>query len=175
MKKILAGAAAAATIALGTTACGGAGYVNANYCVNQLTGQVMATQYCQVGSAYYQPGLYDYWVGNTYGHSYGVGTVIQHNYFVSGTKVNPSDSSARAKAGLPITGKVGNSSKIPTPAKPQNSPSRVGTSTGSKTTSKSGGSSFGTSTRSGGGFSSGRSSGGFGSSSRGGFSSGGRK
>lgn len=145
MKKAITALALAAGVA-GLSACG-PGYTtvaNNNYCVNAQSGEVMPPQYCQVGSSYYNPGLYDFWVGATYGHHYGVGTVIQHNYFVSGKKVNPSSASARKAAGLPVSGSVSNGAKSTTttkttggtPAKPQNSPSRTGVSgsTGKPTT-----------------------------------------
>lgn len=156
MKKLLAAGALAAGVALSTTACGGAAYNNATYCVNQMTGQVMAPGYCQVGSALYAPGLYDYWVGNTYGHRYGVGTVINHNYYSSGTKVNPSSPSARQAAGIPVSGSVSNGKTAPSrPASPGVSPNRPSTGfSGSKS-----GTSTSTRTGSVGGFSGGRSSG----------------
>lgn len=158
MKKTIAAVALAAGV-VGLTACG-PGYTttaNQSYCVDQQTGQVMAPQYCQVGGFYYHPGVYDYWVGPTYGHSYRPGTVIQHNYFVSGQKVNPSSTSARKAAGLPVSGSVSNGAKSSTttkttggvPAKPQNSPSKTGVS---GSTSKSSGTksstSYGSSTKS---------------------------
>lgn len=149
MKKAIATVALAAGLA-SLTACGpGGGYTtvaNQNYCVNEQSGQVMPPQYCQVGGMYYNPMLYDYWVGPTYGHRYGVGTVIQHNYFVSGRQVKPADTSARKAAGLPVSGSVSNGAKsstttrtpnVSTPAKPQNGPSRTGVS-GSTSRSTSG-------------------------------------
>lgn len=140
MKKLLAAGALAAGV-VGLTACG-PGYTtvaNNTYCVNEITGQVMPPQYCQVGSSYYNPALYDYWVGNTYGHHYGVGVVIQHNYFTSGRQVSPANTAARKAAGIPVSGSVSNGAKsststkqYSTPAKPQNSPSRPVTGSTSK-------------------------------------------
>jgi hypothetical protein len=169
MKKSIAAVALAAGV-LSTAACGpgGGGYNNASYCVNQSTGMVMDPNYCQVGYPGYNPMMYDLWTGNTYGHSYRPGVVIQHNYFVSGTKINPSNSSARRAAGLPAGGKVSNGYSAP--ARSQSGPNRP-SGGGSVTKSYGGGSSksFGGSTSKsfgGGGTSSSRSSG---------FSSGGRK
>lgn len=162
MKKVIASAALAAGL-VGLTACGtttvAAVSSSQSYCVNQQTGMVMGSQYCQVGSSFYNPAMFDLWIGNTYGHTYRTGVVIQHNYFVSGRKINPSDSSARKSAGLPVSGSVSNGAKIggatSKAAQPQNSPQRntgVSGSTNKSTTSgtrtPSFGGSSGSSTRS---------------------------
>jgi hypothetical protein len=173
MKKALAAGVLAAAV-IGTTAACGPG-ANSTYCVNHLTGQVMPGSYCTVGGVGYNPLMYDYWYGNTHSHTYIVGGTIPRSYFSSGKQVNPSDSAARQKAGLPVSGSIGNGATSK-PASPQPAPkpptststSKVGGSTGgTSSTSKSSGSiggSTGSTSKSSGSFSSGstsRSSGGF--------------
>lgn len=140
MRKKLAAAALAVGVTGALAGCGGGhGYTtvaNETYCVNQASGEVMPPQYCQVGSTFYNPGMYDFWIGPTYGHSYHAGVVIQHNYFVSGRQVKPTDTAGRKAAGIPVSGSVSNGARSTTttrtsgstPAKPQNSPSRTGVS-----------------------------------------------
>jgi hypothetical protein len=166
LKTKIATVVAGAAIAVGSSGCGPAGvaYANSTYCVNHMTGQVVSPSYCSVGYPLYNPAIYDYWVGNTYGRSYAVGVVIQKNYFSSGRQINPGDSSARKAAGIPVSGtvKTGAGGVKTAPAKPQ-APAGGSNKTGSVTTTKpSGGFSTGRSsssgTRSSGSFSSGRSS-----------------
>jgi hypothetical protein len=175
MKKTLASVALAAGVLGSVAACGpgdgGQSYSNSTYCVNQA-GQVMPDMYCQGGYG----GGYELWIGNTYGHSYRPGVVIQHNYFVSGRQVSPSNSAARKAAGLPASGAVKSgvgSLRSSTPAKPQSGP---GIGAGGGSTKSYSGSTTRSST-SGGGSKSFSFGGGGGSSrsSGGGFSSGGRK
>lgn len=179
MKKALVATAIAAGVGLSATACG-PGMVNQannSYCVS-MTGQVMPPQYCQVGYPMYNPHMYDLWIGPTYGHSYGVGTVIQHNYFVSGKQVDPGNQAARRAAGIPVSGSVGNGTKATTTTKVPSSAAKAQQApkspsvpfSGGKTTTTTPKSTY-TAPKTSGGFSSGRSS-----SSFGGFrSSGGRK
>jgi hypothetical protein len=148
MKKALAAAVLAGGVVAATAGCGShyTTVANSTYCVNEITGQVMAPQYCQVGAIGYNPGLYDYWVGPTYGNHYAVGVTIQRNYFVAGKQVSPTNSSARRAAGIPVTGSVSNGARSTTttrtptnsstPAKPQTSPPSGSTSKPSTTTTK---------------------------------------
>lgn len=172
MKKALAAAALAAGVVAATAGCGSNYHTVANdtYCVNEHTGQVMDPQYCQVGYIGYNPGLYDYWVGPTYGHSYRPGVVIQHNYFTAGKQVSPANSSARRAAGIPVSGSVSNGARSTkatrtpttnssTPAKPQTSPPSGSRTTTTKPSTSTTRSSTSTTTRSStGGFSGSRSS-----------------
>lgn len=153
MKKTVAAVALAAGVAATTAGCGGHNYAQSStYCVNEMTGQVMAPQYCQSGYSGYNPSMYDYWVGSTYGTRYRTGVVIQHNYFVSGRQVNPSNTAARKAAGIPVSGSVSNGAKATsTPAKAQKAPFSGSTSKAGSTIPKS-------TTKSTGGFSGGRSS-----------------
>ena len=167
MKKLLAAAALASGVALSTTACGPANYASAQYCVDQF-GNVEPAYYCN-GSGLYGGHQYFLFVGSVGGHSYHVGQRIGGSYFSGGQRINPSNGTARAKAGLPFSGSVKNGGSVSKPASPGVSPGFGSSSkTSGGSSSRVGGSStFGGSKS--GGFSSG------GSRSGGGFSFGGRK
>lgn len=146
MKKAFAATALAAGVVAGVAGCGNhyVNQANNTYCVNQQ-GQVVPPQYCQVGYPMYNPAMFGFWVGPTYGHNYGVGTVIQHNYYTAGKRVDPGNSTARRAAGIPVSGTVNNGAKATTttrvpsastsPAQKQPAPSvGVGGSSGRTTT-----------------------------------------
>lgn len=128
--------ALSAAVLTSAAACGSGHpvhYANSSFCIDQV-GRVVSPAYCTVGGIGYVPGLYDYWVGPTYGHTYAVGTVINHNYFTKGKQVSPTDPTARKKAGLPATGgiKTGASTvkKTGSAAKSQTGPASPSKGTG---------------------------------------------
>ncbi|WP_138734338.1 hypothetical protein [Modestobacter excelsi] len=51
-------------------------------------------------------------LGGFGGNRYGVGQTIPRQYTGAATRVNPSDSSARSRAGMPSTGKVASGTRI---------------------------------------------------------------
>lgn len=177
LKKSLAAAAIGTGVVLSATACnpGGGYYPQAEYCVDQV-GHVMPSYYCQPSYGGY--GSYFVYMGSLHGHSYHTGQLIPRSYISGGREIRANNTSARAKAGIPVSTSFSNGSKASTPAKAQTPPGVSSTtstrpSTTNRTTTTRTTSGFSSSTRSTFGGSSTRSSGGGFSSSR--SSSGGRK
>lgn len=99
----LVGAALAGTlIAPGLSACSNHHVDQYANCVDS-SGRVVADYYCN-DSRYYGGGGYFLYMA---GSRYSSGSVI--NNYHSGSRIRPGDSTARAKAGLPRSGKVGGS------------------------------------------------------------------
>ncbi|MBT8226760.1 MAG: hypothetical protein HKP61_10450 [Dactylosporangium sp.] len=94
---VVAAVAAFAATGVVTTACSTADdqYV---YCVDE-DGEVVDSDYCENDD---NAGRYWYYLAK---HSYRSGARMPSGW--QSTRINPSDASARVKAGLPATGKIG--------------------------------------------------------------------
>ena len=100
------------------TACG-AGGENENearevYCVDEQD-QVVDDDQCEEAERHggFVGGLpFFFLLGGFGGNRYSVGQTIPRQYTGAATRVNPSDSSARSRAGMPSTGKVASGTRI---------------------------------------------------------------
>ena len=100
------------------TACG-AGGDNENearevYCVDEQD-QVVDDDQCEEAERHggFVGGLpFFFLLGGFGGNRYSVGQTIPRQYTGAATRLNPSDSSARSRAGMPSTGKVASGTRI---------------------------------------------------------------
>jgi hypothetical protein len=84
------------------------------YCVDQQDNVVDDSQ-CEEAERHggFVGGLpFFFLLGGFGGNRYGVGQTIPRQFTSAATRVNPSDSSARSRSGLPTTGKVASGTRI---------------------------------------------------------------
>jgi hypothetical protein len=100
------------------TACGTGGEDDNEarevYCVDEQD-QVVDDDQCEEAERHggFVGGLpFFFLLGGFGGNRYGVGQTIPRQYTGAATRVNPSDSSARSRAGMPSTGKVASGTRI---------------------------------------------------------------
>jgi hypothetical protein len=99
------------------TACGDGGNDNEArevYCVDEQD-RVVDDDQCEEAERHggFVGGLpFFFLLGGFGGNRYGVGQTIPRQYTGAATRVNPSDSSARSRAGMPSTGKVASGTRI---------------------------------------------------------------
>ncbi len=102
------------------TACGGGGGDDDNearevYCVDEQDNVVDEDQ-CEEAERNGGIGLgglpFFFLLGNFGGNRYSVGQRIPSQYTSTGTRVNPSDTAARSRSGLPSSGKVTSGSRV---------------------------------------------------------------
>jgi hypothetical protein len=99
------------------TACGTGGDENEArevYCVDEQD-RVVDDDQCEEAERHggFVGGLpFFFLLGGFGGNRYSVGQTIPRQYTGAATRVNPSDSSARSRAGMPSTGKVASGTRI---------------------------------------------------------------
>jgi hypothetical protein len=100
------------------TACGAGGdddnEAREVYCVDEQD-QVVDDDQCEEAERHggFVGGLpFFFLLGGFGGNRYSVGQTIPRQYTGAATRVNPSDSSARSRAGMPSTGKVASGTRI---------------------------------------------------------------
>jgi hypothetical protein len=100
------------------TACGGGGDDNEArevYCVDEQDNVVDEDQ-CEEAERNGGVGLgglpFFFLLGSFGGNRYSVGQRIPSQYTSTGTRVNPSDTTARSRSGLPSSGKVTSGSRV---------------------------------------------------------------
>jgi hypothetical protein len=101
------------------TACGGGGNDDNDarevYCVDEQDNVVDESQ-CEEAERHGGSGLgalpFFFLLSNFGGNRYSVGQRIPQQYSSGGTRVNPSDTAARSRNGLPSTGKVTSGTRV---------------------------------------------------------------
>ena len=85
------------------------------YCVDEQDNVVDESQ-CEDAERHGGVGLgglpFFFLLGNFGGNRYSVGQRIPQQYTTAGTRVNPSDTAARSRSGLPSSGKVTSGSRV---------------------------------------------------------------